>query len=68
MGLAFQSIAASGAKPFWQTLVDDGAWDSPLMSFQLTRFVDERKAQALEPGGTFTMGKSRILIWPQFPI
>ena len=60
MGLAFQTIASSGAKPFWQTLVDDGAWDSPVMSFQLTRFIDQQRAHTLEPGGTFTMGKRRI--------
>lgn len=78
MGLAFQTIAASGATPFWQNLVESGAWDSPVMSFQLTRYVlkapdgvvirrshlfrsyvDQPRAQSLEPGGTFTMGKFR---------
>lgn len=39
LGLAWESIAASGAMPFWQTLVAGGAWDEPLMAFQLTRFV-----------------------------
>jgi len=56
MGLAFQTIAASGATPLWQNLVESGAWDSPLMSFQLTRFAHTKGAQDLEPGGTFTMG------------
>lgn len=37
LGLAFQTIAASKAEPLWQTLVSSGAWDSPLMAFQLTR-------------------------------
>lgn len=37
LGLAFQSISASKAEPLWQTLVSSGAWDSPLMAFQLTR-------------------------------
>ena len=37
LGLAFQSISASKAEPFWHTLVSSGAWDSPLMAFQLTR-------------------------------
>ena len=37
MGLAFQTIAASGATPFWENLVQSGAWDQPLMAFQLTR-------------------------------
>jgi cathepsin D len=39
MGMAFQSIATSGATPFWQSLVAGGAWDSPVMAFQFTRFV-----------------------------
>ncbi|KAI5124252.1 hypothetical protein M0805_005101 [Coniferiporia weirii] len=56
MGLAFETIASSGATPFWQSLVEAGAWDSPLMSFQLTRFGNAQNAQALEAGGTFTMG------------
>ena len=37
LGLAFQTISASGAIPFWETLVKNGAWDSPVMTFQLTR-------------------------------
>lgn len=39
LGLAYQSIASSGALPFWQALVSSGAWDSPIMAFQLTRYV-----------------------------
>lgn len=39
LGLAFDTIAASKEKPFWQTLVENGAWDAPLMSFHLTRLV-----------------------------
>ncbi|OCB86397.1 acid protease [Sanghuangporus baumii] len=56
LGLAFQTIASSGATPLWQNLVESGAWDSPVMSFQLTRYVDQSGAQSLEAGGTFTMG------------
>ena len=41
LGLAFQSIASSGAMPIWQTLVSSGAWDSPMMSFHLSRLVDQ---------------------------
>lgn len=37
MGLAWKSIAASGAQPFWQALAAGGSWDSPLMSLVLTR-------------------------------
>jgi hypothetical protein len=39
LGLAWRSISSSGALPFWQALVAGGAWDSPVMSFQLTRYV-----------------------------
>jgi cathepsin D len=56
LGLAWNTIASSGATPFWQTLAESGAWDSPVMAFHLTRFVDDSTAQALEPGGSFTMG------------
>ncbi|RPD58766.1 acid protease [Lentinus tigrinus ALCF2SS1-7] len=57
MGLGFESIASSGATPFWQALADSsGTLDEPLMAFQLTRFVDIQNAQVLEPGGTFNLG------------
>ncbi|OBZ66794.1 Pepsin A [Grifola frondosa] len=57
LGLGFQSISASGAVPFWEALVDtSGTLDSPLMAFQLTRYIDDANAKALEPGGTFTLG------------
>jgi len=56
MGLAWQSIASSGAEPFWQTLASSGAWDEPVMAFQITRFTNISQARSLEPGGSFTMG------------
>lgn len=57
MGMGFQSIAASGAPPFWQSLAEtSGALDSSLFAFQLTRFTNDTNAQQLEPGGTFTLG------------
>lgn len=59
MGLGFASIAASGATPFWQTLADnDGTLDSPLMAFQLTRFIDAATSTSnvLQLGGTFNLG------------
>ncbi|GJE87685.1 aspartic peptidase domain-containing protein [Phanerochaete sordida] len=57
MGLGFQTIAASGATPFWQSLAEtSGALDSPLFAFQLTRFTNDSNAQQLEAGGTFTLG------------
>lgn len=39
LGLGFQTIAASRATPFWQTLASQGAWDEPVMAFHLTRYV-----------------------------
>jgi hypothetical protein len=56
MGLGFQTIASSGAFPFWETLAASGAWTEPLMAFQLTRYGNDSNALTLEPGGTFTMG------------
>ncbi|TDL23853.1 acid protease [Rickenella mellea] len=56
MGLAFSTISSSRSTPFWEALVQNGAWDSPVMSFQLTRYIGENNANTLEPGGTFTMG------------
>ncbi|KAG1735495.1 acid protease [Suillus lakei] len=55
-GLAWQSLAASGAIPFWQALASNGQWSQPLMAFQLTRFLNDSQAGELEPGGSFTMG------------
>lgn len=56
LGLAWQPLASSEATPLWQTLVAGGAWNEPVMTFQLTRFVNQSSAAVLEPGGTFTMG------------
>jgi len=56
LGLGWKAISTSGATPFWETLASGGAWDSPVMSFQLTRFLNQSGTQALEVGGTFTMG------------
>lgn len=57
MGLAWQTIASSGATPFWQTLAEgNGVWDEPLMAFQLTRFNQDQRARQEEFGGSFTLG------------
>jgi len=57
MGLAFGTIATSRATPFWEALVKSGAWDEPLMAFQLTRFGNATDVQTQEAGGSFTMGE-----------
>ncbi|KAJ7252761.1 acid protease [Mycena haematopus] len=56
LGLAWQSIASSGATPFAQTLATGNSWDSPVMAFQITRFLNQSRSQELEAGGSFTMG------------
>ncbi|KAJ7836957.1 aspartic peptidase A1 [Mycena leptocephala] len=56
LGLAWQSLASSGATPFWETLASGNSWDAPLMAFQLTRFLNQSNSQQLEAGGSFTMG------------
>lgn len=64
MGLAFQSIAASGATPFWQALAEtSGALDSPLFAFQLNRFNNNSNADTLEAGGTFTLGATNTSLY-----
>ncbi|TCD62855.1 hypothetical protein EIP91_006336 [Steccherinum ochraceum] len=57
MGLAFQSLATSGATPFWQAITNTrGALSNPLFGVQLTRFNNASGATTLEPGGTFDFG------------
>lgn len=56
LGLAWQTIAATGKMPFWQTLVSSGAWTQPVMAFQLTRYINDTRAPTSAPGGSFTMG------------
>ncbi|KAH8832799.1 aspartic peptidase domain-containing protein [Flagelloscypha sp. PMI_526] len=63
LGLAWSSIANSGATPFWQALVEGGAWDEPVMAFQFTRFGNVTRASDLEPGGTFTMGSTNASLY-----
>lgn len=57
MGLGFQTIAASGATPFWQSLAEtSGALDESLFAFHITRFTNDSNANSQEAGGTFTLG------------
>ena len=57
LGLAFQNLASSGAKPLWQSLVaQPGTLDSPVMAFHLTRFINGSGVSDIEPGGSFTLG------------
>jgi len=56
LGLGFKTISSSHSTPFWQTLVESGSWDQPVMSFYLSRFINATHAKSQEPGGRFTMG------------
>ncbi|PPR00497.1 hypothetical protein CVT24_005520 [Panaeolus cyanescens] len=56
MGLAFSTIAKTGATPFWQALADDGQLSSPEMSFWLARVTDATSPDDERPGGEFTLG------------
>lgn len=64
MGLAFQTIASSEAKPFWEALADtSGTLDEPLFAFQLNRFSNNTQADQLEAGGTFTIGNTNTSLY-----
>lgn len=56
MGLAFTSLAETGATPFWLTLMNGGQTSSPEMSFFLARLIDVPNSPQEAPGGTFTLG------------
>jgi len=56
LGLAFQALASTRSKPFWQTLADNNQFSSKEMSFYLTREMNNPSASELEYGGVFTLG------------
>nr|ODO03912.1 endopeptidase [Cryptococcus depauperatus CBS 7855] len=51
MGLAFDKIASSGSKPWWQTLVESGSWDSPEMGVFMKRYRGDNSATKIEQDG-----------------
>lgn len=51
MGLAWRSIASSGATPFWQTLAASGKWDAPEMGVYLKRYRGDNNASQVETDG-----------------
>ncbi|KZP16586.1 acid protease [Athelia psychrophila] len=63
MGMAWNTIASSGATPFWQTLASSGKWDEALFAFHLTRFIDDTKASNEEPGGVVTLGATNTSLY-----
>jgi cathepsin D len=60
LGLGWQALSSSGAKPFWQALYESNALDQPLMAFYLTRFQNVTGAKEQESGGVFTLGLSKV--------
>lgn len=56
MGLAFDTIANTGAVPFWQALADGNQLTTPEMSFWFTRLLGDQNAQVEDFGGVFTLG------------
>lgn len=49
MGLAWPSLAQTGATPFWLSLAEhSGTWASPLFGFYLARFSDDSNAAETE--------------------
>lgn len=64
MGLGFQTIASSGATPFWESLAStSGTLDNPLFAFQLTRFTNASNPNTLEYGGTFNLGATNSSLY-----
>ncbi|KDQ55714.1 hypothetical protein JAAARDRAFT_37134 [Jaapia argillacea MUCL 33604] len=56
MGLGWQTIASSGAMPFWQALFNANQFTTPEFSFYLRRLVDDPSAPVETYGGEFTLG------------
>jgi len=63
MGLGWQALSSSGAKPFWQALYESNVLDQPLMAFYLTRFQNVTGAKTQEPGGVFTLGSTNTSLY-----
>jgi cathepsin D len=57
MGLAWPSLAQTGANPFWLALTESGALENPLFAFSLARFSDVSSATSTETkGGNMDIG------------
>jgi hypothetical protein len=56
-GFGFQSLAVSGATPWWQSLASSSAWSQPLFGVYLARYRDVPGAASTEAqGGKLTLG------------
>ncbi|WFD34295.1 cathepsin D [Malassezia cuniculi] len=57
MGLGFESLASSGATPFWETLMIQNKVQERVFSFQLAYNTDKvRSSSEINEGGIFTLG------------
>ena len=63
MGLAFESISNTQATPFWQALLNNNQFQSPEMSFWITRFLNDASATDEEPGGVLTLGGTNTTLF-----
>ncbi|EIN11477.1 acid protease [Punctularia strigosozonata HHB-11173 SS5] len=63
MGLAFESIAATEATPFWQTLVNNDQLTNPEMSFWLERVLGTSDTDEEQFGGIFTLGGTNTSLY-----
>lgn len=58
MGMAFQTLATSGATPFWEVLAKSNVLQTPAFTFQLARnALTATSATDTNPGGVFTLGE-----------
>ncbi|PWN47446.1 acid protease [Violaceomyces palustris] len=63
MGMGFESLASSGATPFWEVLAKQGKLQTNAFTFQLARNIDKidikdpNANDVLNPGGVFTLGQ-----------
>jgi cathepsin D len=67
MGLAFDTIANTGATPFWQTLAQGNKLGTPEMGFWLNRLLGDTSAQTEAFGGTFTLGGQNTTLFTGTP-
>ncbi|KAG6846654.1 hypothetical protein H0H93_012601, partial [Arthromyces matolae] len=63
LGLAWSTIAETQANPLWQTLANSNQFDTPEMSFYMTRFINDPSASDYEPGGVFTLGGTNTSLY-----
>jgi hypothetical protein len=57
MGLAWESIAQTGATPFWEALAQSGTWTTQEMSVYMKRYRNAVNPSDVETdGGSLTLG------------